>query len=298
MLKRLLTPFSWVMWLCLISDHCHGLKSHYLHWNTSNPIFRIDNTDHIIDVNHGNQAWEYDQVNIICPLYDLNHPANEVEQYIIYSVSKEEYDSCRITNRQPRVIAQCTQPHQLMYFTITFRSFTPTPGGMEFTPGRDYYFISTSSKGDLHRRIGGTCSSHNMKVKFKVADSRHERPRGLNSPRRGHQGRGRPIPPKTERPEVKSRTPTSKVPSLKSRQGIFAREKLPMHYGDLSVYDPEVHEEDRRYLEYENHPNDIIKHEASRMAASGATCRLVTFSWFLPIFCSGFLTLNTALRRT
>ena len=26
---------------------------HYLHWNSSNPIFRIDNTDHIVDVNEG-----------------------------------------------------------------------------------------------------------------------------------------------------------------------------------------------------------------------------------------------------
>ena len=24
-------------------------QSHYVHWNTTNPIFRIDNTDHIID---------------------------------------------------------------------------------------------------------------------------------------------------------------------------------------------------------------------------------------------------------
>ena len=57
-----------------------------------------------------------------------------------------------------------------MYFTITFRSFTPTPGGLEFRPGHSYYFISTSSKNDLHRRVGGGCSTHNMKITFKVAD--------------------------------------------------------------------------------------------------------------------------------
>jgi ephrin-B len=56
----------------------------------------------------------------------------------------------------------------MMYFTITFRPFTPQPGGLEFLPGHDYYFISTSSKDDLHRRIGGRCTSHNMKVVFKV----------------------------------------------------------------------------------------------------------------------------------
>lgn len=83
-------------------------------------------------------------------------------------MSKEEYETCRITNSNPRVIAVCDKPRRTMYFTITFRPFTPQPGGLEFLPGHDYYFISTSSKDDLHRRIGGRCTSHNMKVVFKV----------------------------------------------------------------------------------------------------------------------------------
>nr|CAD7609624.1 unnamed protein product [Timema genevievae] len=123
------------------------------------------------------------------------------DREISRQVSKEEYDTCRITNPNPRIIAICDKPYKLMYFTITFRSFTPQPGGLEFQPGQDYYFIShltpvsnldlpiigslvsrecndldhastkaeaTSSKDDLHRRIGGRCSSHNMKVVFKV----------------------------------------------------------------------------------------------------------------------------------
>lgn len=137
---------------------------HYIHWNTSNPIFRIDNTDHIIDVNHENKPWEYDQVNIICPVYRPGELRDEdKERSIIYSVSKDEYETCRITQPNPRVIAMCNKPHELMYFTITFRSFTPTPGGMEFTPGKDYYFVSTSSKEDLYQRVGGRCSTHHMK---------------------------------------------------------------------------------------------------------------------------------------
>ncbi|KAJ8678460.1 hypothetical protein QAD02_014247, partial [Eretmocerus hayati] len=83
-------------------------------------------------------------------------------------VSKEEYETCRITNPSPRVIAICDKPFKTMYFTITFRPYTPQPGGLEFHPGRDYYFISTSSKDDLHRRIGGRCTTNNMKVVFKV----------------------------------------------------------------------------------------------------------------------------------
>lgn len=88
----------------------------------------------------------------------------------ITQVSKEEYDSCSITSSNPRIIAVCDKPHQAMYFTITFRSFTPQPGGLEFKPGQDYYFITTSTgrPDGLHRRYGGRCASRHMKVTFKV----------------------------------------------------------------------------------------------------------------------------------
>ena len=49
--------------------------------------FRIDNTDHIIDVNqhkNGKNAHEYDQVNIICPNYNRNiiYDENTTERLI------------------------------------------------------------------------------------------------------------------------------------------------------------------------------------------------------------------------
>ncbi|VEN37051.1 unnamed protein product [Callosobruchus maculatus] len=143
-------------------------KFYTIHWNSSNPIFRIDNTDNIIDVNRNNMKFEYDQVNLICPVYMPGTRDEEMEKYIIYNVSKDEYETCRITNPNPRIIAVCDKPYKLMYFTITFRPFTPQPGGLEFLPGHDYYFISTSTSDDLHRRIGGRCTTHNMKIVFKV----------------------------------------------------------------------------------------------------------------------------------
>ena len=143
---------------------CLAKNPTFVHWNKQSPVFRIDNTDHIVDVE------EYDQVNLICP--SSKPGARYPEKHVIYSVSREEYQSCRITNPKPKIVAICNQPHKLMYFTITFRSFTPTPGGLEFHPGHDYYFISTSSRDDLHRRVGGGCSTHNMKMIFKV----HQKP--------------------------------------------------------------------------------------------------------------------------
>ncbi|KAG5669694.1 hypothetical protein PVAND_017577 [Polypedilum vanderplanki] len=131
-------------------------------------IFRIDNNDHVIDVNRGNVKFEYDQVHIICPYYEAGTNENETEKYIIYNVSKVEYETCRITNPNPRIIAICDKPFSVTLVTISFRPFTPQPGGLEFKPGNDYYFISTSSGEDLHRRIGGRCTTDNTKVIFKV----------------------------------------------------------------------------------------------------------------------------------
>lgn len=103
--------------------------------------FRIDNNDHVIDVNKGNLQFEYDQVHIICPYYEPGTNENETEKYIIYNVSKVEYETCRITNPNPRIIAICDKPFNTTLVTISFRPFTPQPGGLEFKPGNDYYFI-------------------------------------------------------------------------------------------------------------------------------------------------------------
>ena len=143
-------------------------KIHKVYWNTTNPIFRIDNTDHIVDVNNGNLPWEYDQLNLICP-------HNSLEKHIVYSVTREEFEGCRVTNPKPKIVAICNKPESFMYFTITFRSFSPTPGGLEFKPGQDYYFISTSTRRDIHRRVGGYCQSHKMKMVFRVHENMEKR---------------------------------------------------------------------------------------------------------------------------
>lgn len=188
---------TWLALLALVLPSVITVRVHSIHWNTSNPIFRIDNTDNVLDVNEGNLPWEYDQLNLICPWYRREELSEreEVEQYIIYSVSREEYDSCIISQKQPRVVAVCNKPDTHQQFTITFRSFSPTPRGLEFHPGHDYFFVSTSTPTDLYLRSGGACRSHNMKVTFKVADNRaaagapavgrqHQGAAAVNSPRR------------------------------------------------------------------------------------------------------------------
>ena len=199
-------------------------KIHTIHWNSSNPLFRIDKNDNVIDINGGNHPWEYDQVNIVCPVYKAGTNPVQQEQYIIYSVTRQEYDSCRITQPNPKIVALCNQPHELMYFTITFRSFTPTPGGLEFSPGKDYYFISTSSKNDLHRRVGGGCTSSNMKVVFRVAPDEH----GVNDAVEENNSIGRSLEDGLARPLA--RTPKLQFPW--SRERDFRRTFSYYSYDD------------------------------------------------------------------
>ena len=127
----------------LLSSMVAATKSdiHTIYWNTTNPMFRSsypssvnrrhdsfdqemrsENDKRILEINGGNHPWEYDQVNIVCPVYKDGLLGSQTpEEYIIYSVSKEEYDSCRITQESPKIVALCNRPHELMYFTITFR---------------------------------------------------------------------------------------------------------------------------------------------------------------------------------
>jgi len=150
------------------SDRSGSPRVADLYWNTTNSIFQISNTDHIIDVNKGVVGHQYDRVNIICPYYTTPEGRRRGERHIIYSVGREDYDLCRLSGR-PRQVAQCTQPGERQIYTISFRSFSPMPGSLEFEPGKDYYFISTSQPGYLESKEGGYCAKNNMKVTFKVA---------------------------------------------------------------------------------------------------------------------------------
>jgi len=138
-----------------------------LYWNSTNPLFHQEEV--VLEVNKDNHPWQYDQVNLICP-----SGPNTTEKHIVYSVTREEWEGCEVGQTKPRIIAVCDQPKNFMYFTITFRSFSPSPQQMEFQPGRSYYLMSTATKADLYSLTGGWCRSHNMRLVFRVADNEVE----------------------------------------------------------------------------------------------------------------------------
>jgi len=247
-----------------------GTKNYYVHWNTTNPMFQISNTDHIIDVNKGNNLFEYDQVTIICPNYNEWVKEEDTEKYIIYNVSKEEYDTCRITSPNPRIIAVCDKPYKLMFFTITFRSFTPQPGGLEFRPGQDYFFISTSSSkadGDVAQRVGGRCSTDHMKVVFKVCcnDTMNRiDPPGPQSPALEPSASPTPgwLPPQT-RSSSTTRRPTTRH----SYKGVH--DLYDIHVPSINVKaKPSTKKTDE--FDKNKHPNDVAKNEGLTSRASSS----------------------------
>ena len=163
------------MMLFIPSSHLVSAQNniHYINWNTSNPIFK-EYGNNMIDINAGteDQPWSYEQANIICPRYSSSRPSDRIEKYIIYNVSKSEFEHCQVVNpKQENIVAVCNTPYKLTFFTLTFRAFSPVPGAFEFHPGEDYYFISTSSKRNLYKHSGGRCATHNMRLVFRIRDA-------------------------------------------------------------------------------------------------------------------------------
>ena len=89
--------------------------------------FRIDNTDHIIDVNVNKKRplLDYDRITIICPLYSKAKTPNveDTERYIIYNVNKEEYDTCRIMSESPMILGKCDDPYEFQVCMIVRQTF-------------------------------------------------------------------------------------------------------------------------------------------------------------------------------
>ncbi|CAD6191316.1 unnamed protein product [Caenorhabditis auriculariae] len=128
-------------------------------WNSTNTIFDVSNTDHVMSVLIG------DRLTIRCPRPDNLRP---YEYSYIFMVSEEEYSHCFL--KEPRLVGACDNETNEISMNIVFRQFTPTPGGFEFEPGHTYYLTSTSdgSQKGIGRRKGGLCETHQMKVKFDV----------------------------------------------------------------------------------------------------------------------------------
>uniref|UniRef100_A0A8R1U0U7 Ephrin RBD domain-containing protein n=1 Tax=Onchocerca volvulus TaxID=6282 RepID=A0A8R1U0U7_ONCVO len=151
-----------------------------IYWNSTNQIFDISNTDHVMSVKL------LDRVTIICPQPTTINSRMPYEYTKLYAVSQIGYDNCQLLDE--RLIGVCQTPGQQSSISIVFRDFSPLPGALEFKPGYAYYFITTSdgTEKGIDRRSGGLCASEHMKIKFEIQPDRGDNLNDYYEPSSAH----------------------------------------------------------------------------------------------------------------
>ena len=61
----------------------------------------------------------------------------------LWFVSKSSYESCKVRGGMDRAITKCDSPLELRYETIVFQRYTAAEDGLQFLPGKEYYFIGS-----------------------------------------------------------------------------------------------------------------------------------------------------------
>ncbi|KJH50095.1 Ephrin [Dictyocaulus viviparus] len=71
-----------------------------------------------------------------------------------------------------RELGRCISPMKRDKVKVSFRLISPNPSALDYSPGRTYYFISTSTGTvfGLSNRYGGLCASHNLKMIIHVTE--------------------------------------------------------------------------------------------------------------------------------
>ena len=102
--RRVLGPAALLLLLPLSTWQ---VEVHYIHWNASNTRFSSDSGEYVVDVDLGDEPWQYHQANIICPYYpeEADGGGGErrgFERYVVRNVTREEYEQCRLLRRGAR----------------------------------------------------------------------------------------------------------------------------------------------------------------------------------------------------
>ncbi|XP_013392932.1 ephrin-4 isoform X3 [Lingula anatina] len=135
-------------------------------WNATNPIFQTSNNDHVIEVRIN------DVVDFHCPKYTSTITDPNDAYYVIYQVSREEYDGCSLNANRNAWIINCSQPYgSESFYSIIMTAFSPLPQSeYQFVPGETYYYLTTSTGNltGINNRRQGACREKNMKIMLKV----------------------------------------------------------------------------------------------------------------------------------
>lgn len=154
-----------------------------IYWNSSNALFQLEEP---LLVNYNMDRFSFSQMNLIC---------DSSEPYSIYLVPREVYRQCHLADdgERNRMVADCSSPHTTTRpVTISFRTVSPTPHGLQFSPGTTYYFLSirgphTTSQHNLTGPHINTTSpfnvtGHNTTFRHNLNGPHTTSPQNLNGP--------------------------------------------------------------------------------------------------------------------
>ncbi|XP_032231592.1 ephrin-B1 [Nematostella vectensis] len=136
-------------------------------WNPENPIF--ENLR-----NKPRTVLMKDKLTFLCPNlgdYEIqtNTQHSKDHQYAsIYMVDEAGYNNCNATGAKK--ILTCSDPMALKFKTVLIQEIAPTNNIPEFTKGKTYYFIDTSSgtSNTIDSLNGGRCAQNKLKLKIYV----------------------------------------------------------------------------------------------------------------------------------
>ncbi|XP_063400931.1 ephrin-A4-like isoform X2 [Mytilus trossulus] len=187
-----------------------GKKLPPLYWNNSNPLFSTT-SDNKITVNL------FDSIDVYCPYYPPTSDNSTWEYYVIYLVSKAEYEQCTVFDpSKSLMIINCSNPTKSdVFFTIWIDSFQGFPNTPDFSSGNTYYMISSSTGklGGLSNQYQdiGACHTKNMKLKIDICcSSTNNNTQDSSSTSTTTPGGQQTQPPATPNPPTQQTTTTKK----------------------------------------------------------------------------------------
>lgn len=155
---------SAMLTLFLYLDTVQNRSLSSVYWNITNPIFKTNNNDHIIDVREG------DNLDFICPYYWNGRRAAIAERYHVYQVEEVEYESCNVpVSSSPKLILSCDKPDIYRDYSLAFQEVSSNPF-QTFKIGNSYYFIALYPD----TTYGGPCLNDYMKVKINFREKGRE----------------------------------------------------------------------------------------------------------------------------
>ena len=130
-----------------VTDNCRTPSFRYcFNWMTHLAVF----PSFRFKTNYSIAVLPMSKIKIVCPNPAMipitvqgSTPKEELYENL-WMVEKQAYDACAIdtSKYQNRLLMRCDTPLQLRYFTIVFQRFSAVgPDGLEFEPGKGYYFI-------------------------------------------------------------------------------------------------------------------------------------------------------------